>query len=131
MTKRILRRKVIIREYDYEKVKHQALTPFKTFEYMPLYDRAEFTPLNQDTLEKLQLTEILKGKKSPITEVSINLKNPALLLYNLKDFLYNEKYFEWDVDVDEEGFLCVQARKNTPRSRLGWAIFEKDLSCKI
>ena len=131
MTTRILRRKVIIREYDFEKIKSQALMPFKIYDYVTLYDRAEFTPLNQDNLEKLQLAEILKGRKSPISEVSINLKNPALLLYNLKDHLYNERYFEWDVTVDDEGYLCVQARKNTPLSRLGWAVFEKDLTCKI
>lgn len=127
---KVLRRKVIIREYDYIKLVEQAMMPVKAGNDYVLYDRASFLPLSQDTLEKLKISEILKGKHSPLVEVSLNLKQPALLLYNLKDHLYNQKYFEWNVDLDEEGYICVQSRKNTPRSRLGWAVFEKDLTCK-
>jgi hypothetical protein len=132
MTTRTLRRRVIIREYDFEKVKNQAIGVNYYFNVgNSLYDRAEFIPLNQDTLEKLKLTELLKGKTGPLTEVRTNMKNPALLLYNLKDYLYDQKYFEWNVDLDDEGYICVQARKNTPRTRIGWAIFEKEIVCRI
>lgn len=123
MKTRLLRRKVLIREYDYEKVREQAIPV--------LYDRTEFTPLNKDSLEKLKLVDLLKGRHTPITEVSLNLKHPALTLYELKDYLYNEKYYNWNVTLDEEGYICVQARKNTPISRIGMGIFEKDIKCRI
>lgn len=132
MKNRVLRRKVIIREYDFEKVKEQSLRPMKCMGISEtLYDRVSFLPLNQENLEKLKMVDILKGKNSPMTDARWNYKNPALLLYDLRDYLYNDNYYEWMVTTDEEGFLCVQARKNTPISRLGWGVFEKDLTCRI
>ena len=130
MTKRTLRRKVIIREYDFHKVKADALSVGFATQYV-LYDRAEFVPLNQENLEKLKLVEILKGKANAISKIDSSLKNPALLLYNLKDYLYNEKYIDWQVTIDEDGYLCVQSRKNTPKTRIGWGVFEKDYECRI
>jgi hypothetical protein len=130
VTKRTLRRKVIIREYDFNKVKADALSVGFATQYV-LYDRAEFMPLNQETLEKLKLVEMLKGKANAITKVDSSLKNPALLLYNLKDYLYDERYIDWQVTIDEDGYLCVQSRKNTPKTRIGWGVFEKDLESRL
>jgi hypothetical protein len=131
MALRTLRRRVIIREYDYNKVRDQALGGL-IYDGMALYDRAEFTPLNQEALEKLKVVEILKGKKStPLLEADLDLKKPALLVSQLRDYLYDSRYYNWSVTTDDDGFLCVQARKNTPKSRLGWAVFEKDLESRI
>lgn len=126
---RTLRRKVIIREYDFNKVKEQAFAPIGISD--TLYDRASFLPLNQDNLEKLKVEEILRGKTTVLKSLDWNLKMPAVLVAQLKDHLYNNRYYDWQVTIDEEGYLCVQARKNTPKSRLGWGIFEKDLKCRI
>lgn len=131
MTQRTLRRKVLMREYDYKKTKERAMMPLRQFEYVSLYDRCEFIPLNQEGLEKLQLLDILKGKDTPLLDPSLDLSRPAMLLFKLKDYLYNEKYHEWMVTTDSEGVVCVQSRKNTPISRIGMAIFEKDYECKI
>jgi hypothetical protein len=129
MKTRTLIRKVIIRETDFEKVKKQAFIPLGVD---VLYDRAEFIPLNQEALEKLKVVEILKGKKNtPLLEADLDLKKPALLVSQLRDYLYDNRYYIWHVTVDEDGFLCVQARKNTPKSRLGWAVFEKDLESRL
>jgi len=130
MTKRTLRRKVIIREYDFHKVKADALSVGFATQYV-LYDRAEFTPLNQENLEKLKLIDILKSKKSVLSTTELNLQFPAMTLYQLRDYLYNEKYYNWDVTIDEDGYLCVQSRKNTPKSRIGWGVFEKDLESRL
>ena len=130
MKKRTLRRKVIIREYDFNKVKADALSVGFATQYV-LYDRAEFMPLNQETLEKLKLVEVLKGKENVLTKVDSSLKNPALLLYNLKDYLYDERYINWQVSIDEDGYLCVQSRKNTPKTRIGWGVFEKDFESRL
>jgi hypothetical protein len=126
MAVRTLRRKVIIREYDFVKVREQAFTPLL---FESLYDRAEFLPLKKDDLEKQNLLKIMKEpeKSNPFKPTEI----PALFLFNVKDFLYNEKYIDWNAEYDDEGYIWVQARKNTPRSRLGWAVFEKDLVSRL
>lgn len=120
MAIKILRRKVIIREYDFNKVKHNA-------QKLSLYDRMSFVPLNEDNLEKLKLQEILRGKTGIMTTVDIDFEMPRKLVRELKDYLYSDQYYHWKITVDEEGYLCVQSRKNTPTTRLGWGIFEKDI----
>lgn len=130
MAIRTLRRKVIIREYDFNKVRDQALGGL-IFDGMALYDRAEFTPISQENLEKLKVVEILKGKTSKLSEVELDLKRPAILVAQLRDYLYSDKYYQWKVTVDDDGYICVQARVNTPRSRLGWAVFEKDMESRL
>lgn len=129
MRTRTLRRRVIIREYDFNRVRDEAFSVIMG--EGTLYDRAEFTPLNEDNLEKLKLVELLKGKSSILANTNLNLEIPALTLYQLKDYLYSEKYCNWTVTIDQEGYLCVQARKNTPKSRIGWGVFEKDTVCRI
>jgi hypothetical protein len=131
MAIRILKRKVIIREYDYHKIADQALRIGLYADNMSLYDRVSWTPLNQDNLEKLKLIELLKGKAGPITKVDIDLTMPAMLVAQLKDYLYDEKYYHWNISIDSEGYMCVQSRKNTPKTRLGWGVFEKDIKCRI
>ena len=128
---RTLKRKVIIREYDFNKLKERALLVGAFCDDVALYDRASFVPLNQTNLEKIKLQEILRGKTSPIADANWNLSIPAILLFHLKDYLYNEKYYDWNVTIDEEGYICVQSRKNTPKTRIGWGVFEKDLTSKL
>ncbi len=132
MAIRTLRRKVIIREYDFNRVRDQAFAPLAMMGVLDsLYDRAEFTPISQDNLEKLKLVEILKGKTTKLSEIELDLQRPAILVAQLRDYLYDVKYYRWNVTVDEEGYVCVQARKNTPKTRLGWAVFEKDLESRL
>lgn len=132
MAIRTLRRKVIIREYDFNKVRDQAFAPLSYMGILDtLYDRAEFIPLNQDNLEKLKVVEILKGKHSTLKDIRWENTMPSRLVAQFKDYLYNTRYYDWQVTIDEEGYICVQARKNTPKSRLGWGIFEKDLESRL
>lgn len=132
MAIRTLRRKVIIREYDFNKVRDQAFAPLACMGILDtLYDRAEFIPLNQDNLEKLKVVEILKGKHSTLKDIRWENTMPSRLVAQFKDYLYNTRYYDWQVTIDEEGFICVQARKNTPKSRLGWGVFEKDLESRL
>ena len=122
MKTRTLRRRVIIREYDFAAMQGQALE---------LYDRTSWIPLDYDALEKLKLVEILKGKCNPLTDILPDLSHPGLMIYQLRDYLYDNRYYEWHIDLDDNGYLCVQARKNTPKTRLGWGVFEKDLTSRI
>ena len=130
MAIKTLRRRIIIREYDLIRVRREALAPLATMGIIDsLYDRVSWTPLNLDNLEKLQLQEILKGKTTPLADVKWNLKHPATLLFKLQEYVYDKKYYKyWKTTIDDEGYLCVQARSNTPKSRLGWGVFEKDIS---
>jgi hypothetical protein len=126
MKKRTLRRKIIIREYDFERVRDQAFRPLGI---CTLYDRAEFVPLNKDALEHENLIKLLKNgeNKNLFKPTSV----PAIFLFNIKDHLYDQKYIEWHSEYDDEGYIWVQARKNTPRTRLGWGVFEKDLESRL
>lgn len=128
MKTRTLKRRVIIREYDFEKVKAQAFAPIGFMVDVKLYDRAEFIPLKLDEMEQLHLVNILKGKDIHMYE---NLTFPSVLLFKLKDYLYDEKYIDWNPEYDADGYVWVQARKNTPRTRLGWGIFEKELVSRL
>jgi hypothetical protein len=130
MAIRTLCRRVIIREYDFKKVKAESIS-IGFASQIVLYDRMTFTPLNEDALEKIKLLEVLKGKTGPLTEIDWDLKRPQLLVYQLRDYLYNDRYYHWRITADEEGYVCVQARKNTPKSRIGWGVFEKDLESRL
>jgi len=130
MALRTLRRKVIIREYDFNKVAQEATGVHH--DGQSLYDRVSFLPLNEENLEKLKVVEILQGKEHTVLLKSDwNNNVPAMMLYQLRDYLYDKRYYDWRVTIDDQGFICVQARKNTPKTRLGWGVFEKDLACRI
>lgn len=130
MAIRTLRRRVIIREYDYKKVAEQA-TGFY-YDGQALYDRVSFLPLNEENLKQIKVIEILKGKEhTPLLASEWNHNIPAMMLFHLKDYLYDERYYNWNVTIDDDGYICVQARKNTPISRIGYGVFEKDYKSKI
>jgi len=130
MALRTLRRKVIIREYNFNKVAQEATGVHH--DGQSLYDRVSFLPLNEENLEKLKVVEILQGKEHTVLLKSDwNNNVPAMMLYQLRDYLYDKRYYDWRVSIDDQGFICVQARKNTPKTRLGWGVFEKDLACRI
>lgn len=122
MKHKLLRRRCIIREYDYSKIAREALD---IFEGQPLYDRVSFEPITRDALEKQALLCLLKGQDrwqrfSPT-------RYPIHTLELFKDYLYDTRYLGWTASYDELGCMCIQSRANAPRTQLGWAVFEKDL----
>ena len=122
MTHRLLRRRCIIREYDYQRVSREALD---LFEGQPLYDRVSFEPISRDSLEKQSLLFLLKGQNS--WNRFVPGRYPIHTLELFKDHLYDRKYLTWTATYDNEGQMWIQSRVNTPRTRLGWGVFEKDL----
>lgn len=116
-----LRRRCVIREYDFKHVRGEALSTCYGY---AIYDRAEFTPLTKENIEQEYLVSVLKGKEfKPFKDV----KYPTSLMYALKDYLYNQRYFSWNTWFDQDNCLVIQPRKNVAPSRLGWAVFEKDI----
>lgn len=110
-----LRRKCIIRHYDFVKLVQQ---------YVPdLYHAAEFVPFTLRELEQERLLLVLKDTDQTRLHVE-DLEYPRNYLQAMHDYLYHEKYIDWFSDYDEAGYMWIQSRANTPRSLLGWGIFE-------
>lgn len=124
MTTRTLRRRVIIRETDFEKVRRRAFLPIGVD---VLYDRAEWRPITREEIERDMIIRGLKGEEMP--RGGSWLIPEDYLLYN-QDRLYNDRYTAWAACYDRDGFMTVQAKKNLPVVRLGWAVFEKDLESR-
>ena len=115
-----IRRRVLIREYDYRKMVTNAYGGV-IFDGMMLYDKSEFVPLTKTLIEQEETWAILGSKRHVWQYASRGVKD---IFYGMKDYLYNPRYMEWKTTWDEDEYLCVQARSNTPRSRIGWATFE-------
>lgn len=111
-----LRRKTIIRESDFDK-KIRAHIPL-------LYNRAEFTPIKVQELERDHVFKILKDDPSVNQNFRVDFKNPRNILFHYRDYVYNPRYKEWILEIDNEGYILVQSRKNVQPSRLGWAVVE-------
>jgi hypothetical protein len=113
-TKKLVRRRVLIREYDYER----KLKPKAKW----LYSNITFEPINQATLEQEYMWATLQDKHPPRT-----LSIPALLSWvnnSGTGIVYSLKYHNYDYAWDSNGDAVIWYAVNKPRSRLGWAILE-------
>ncbi len=124
---RVLRRRVIIREYDFIKLRAQAFAPLSCMGITDtLYDRAEFLPFTEESLSKDYMMMLLGSRQ--IKNLKPMKGHPANWLADMSDYLYNKKYIDYHPEIDkEDGFIYVRARKNTPRTKIGWGVFEKDI----
>ena len=127
---KLLRRKIIIRQYDFDKIKTKVTA--KIDRYETLYDRATFTPITKDELEKEYLIFLLTkdevvGKTQNVMDHWKPIEFPSSYLWHMKKNLYNEDYARWDCRFDENSYLLVRYNKGTPETKLGWAVFEKEL----
>lgn len=115
---RILRRRCIIREYDFNKI-------LKKDPDRILYDTYEFEPFTKLRLEQQSMWHTLKG---------VNVRDwiienpPRSNLRRLQDSLYDKRYLDWDCWFTADGYILIQARKNAPQTKLGWAIMTKDFT---
>lgn len=113
-TKKLIRRRVLIREYDYEKkLKPQAKW---------LYSNISFEPINRTILEQEYMWATLQNKNPPKT-TSI----PALLSWVNSSGIgtvYSLRYSNYDYAWDSNGDAVIWYAVNKPRSRLGWATLE-------
>ena len=125
MRHKLLRRRCIIREYDYVSVAREAR---ELIAGQPLYDRVSFEPITRDSLEKQSLLLLLKDNHRWHDYVPSCYPINTLVLF--RDYLYNSRYLTWTATYDQEGQMWIQSRVNTPRTRLGWGVFEKDLYLK-
>ena len=113
--KKYLRRRVIIREYDFLKIYNYSLK---------LYDSAEFEPITLKQLEHEHLLKVISGTKLPQPLYHGEYHYPKNYLYEMSNFLYDRKYVDWFSKYDADGYMYIQSRPNRPESMLGWATFE-------
>jgi hypothetical protein len=129
MALRTLKRRIIVRENDFQKVKTQAFSVVTLIDVLGgFYDRADWTPLTKEAIEKEMIIKGLKGEMMPRGG---NWLIPEDYLLYFQDNLYNKRYCHWNPRYDEDGYLVVQSKKNLGPVRLGWGIFEKDLESRI
>jgi len=121
---KIVRRRVIIREYDYNKLVKLAIPEY--------YTTSEFNPIVLQELERDHMFDVLKtGDARLVKRINridgmkpIVYSHPQSVLNYFANHLYSTDYIRWLAEYDEHGFMWIQARKNTPRTKLGWGIFE-------
>ena len=117
-----VRRRVLIRELDYNKMIHRhGNYGGIVFDGMLLYNTTQFEPVSRDSIEKEIVWTELQGQRRHWQYFDRGIRQ---IFHGMKDYLYNPKYAAWRVFWDEHGYLCVQARSNTPSSRIGWGVFE-------
>ena len=117
-----LTRTVIIREYDFKKICQRAV-PGSIYVKNGLYDRANFEPCLRVALEQECVIRILQGK-TPHHPYPLPAGVDSLL-YTLKDRLYNQEYVNWHQEEDEQGHIWIWCKRSTPKTRLGFATFER------
>jgi hypothetical protein len=122
----LLSRKIIMREYDF--IKELQPVPMKSGGHYSLYDRAYFTPITKDGLEKEYLIHVLTEKVSGDSWKPTH--TPAKYLYDMKKRLYSESYVKWQFRFCDDGYIWIRYNKNTPETKLGWGIFEMDIKTK-
>jgi hypothetical protein len=121
--KKTLRRRVLIREYDYRK----KLLP----QSRGLYDRVEFTPITRTSNEQEYMWAVLNNRRIEIYgEMQFDPADLQTFMYNqkIRSQLYSKQYLEYHVywhPVD--GTAVIYSRADRPSSVLGWAVLEKDL----
>ena len=117
---RPIRRRVLIRESDYQRMVTNAYGGI-VFDGMMLYNHSEFDALTQTKIEQEIAWAVLQNRRHVWQYASRGVKN---IFFGMKDYLYNPRYADWRSFWDDQGYLCVQARSNTPVSKVGWATFE-------
>jgi hypothetical protein len=121
-----LRRRIIIRQYDYTDMVKRAIPTW--------YHTSSFEPITLKELEQEYLLALLSEKKSQMLLAPSRYcppneqyyQYPQSYLWQMQNFLYDKNYVKWFSEYDEDGYMWIQARKNTPKTLLGWATFEYD-----
>ena len=107
-----LRRRVLIRQYDFDRM-HKRAVPRH-------YDTGTFEPITRDAIEKEKIWNELRSR--PRTWLYYG-RDIDQILDGMKDYTYNSQYLRWKKSWNEQGVLCVQSRSNHPPSPLGWGTF--------
>jgi len=111
-----LRRKIIIRQYDFHRIQSRA---------RQVYDTVSFEPITLKEIEHEHLLRVLNGTKLPEPMYG-EYHYPRNYLYAMQNYLYDKSYVDWFSNYDDDGYMYIQTKRNAPESMLGWATFEYD-----
>lgn len=105
------KRRVIIREDDYVKVKKQLAKE---------YQRVEFTPFTKNFFERRVTFYALKGKNYLANQYA-HYEYPANMLSRFTSFkLHDRRYPSWLAKYNENGEMVIRAGLRQPESRVGY-----------
>jgi hypothetical protein len=105
------KRRIIIREADFEKVKSKLKKD---------YQQVSFTPLTQGYFEKRVTYYALKGK-GYLADQFAHYPWPANMLGRLTGFkLHDRRYPQWLVRYNSSGEMTIKAGLRQPESVLGY-----------
>lgn len=116
MDMKTLKRRTLIRESDFRRIRARALR---------LYDRVEFTPVSCKEIEQEYLLGVLKSNSNHHKDSPPNLQYPRSYLRTIKHKLYDVNYAEW-LSYQDNDLIYVKSRANARPSCLGWVTFERD-----
>lgn len=111
-----LRRKIIIRQYDFHRIQSRA---------RQVYDTVSFESITLKEIEHEHLLRVLNGTKLPEPMYG-EYHYPRNYLYAMQNYLYDKSYVDWFSNYDDDGYMYIQTKRNAPESMLGWATFEYD-----
>jgi hypothetical protein len=121
--KKTLRRRILIRSYDYEK----KLRP----QSHGLYDRVEFTPITRLSNEQEYVWAVLNGRViETYGELPFDPTNLQTFMHNqkIRGQLYSTQYLDYQTYWHpDDGTAVIYSRAYCPVCVLGWAVLEKDL----
>lgn len=104
------KRRIIIREYDYNK-------ELKALEKK--YESVSFTPLKKEYFERRATYFALKGKQYLADQYSYHEYPNSMLSRFTNLNLYNRSYPGWLVKFDADDYLTIRAGLRQPESKLG------------
>jgi hypothetical protein len=113
MAVKLLRRRTLIREIDFDKIHRRCAE---------LYTRVSWQPISISDLEQLVILDVLRGKLESINDRSLSAKE---MLNYFRPQLWNQDYVRAQVTV-QDNRVMVRYNRASPRCQLGWMECEFD-----
>jgi hypothetical protein len=117
MAVKLLRRRTLIREIDFDKIRRRCES---------LYTRVSWQPITMGDLEQLVMFDVLRGKLGSLDSAKFtHVWNAKEMLNYFRPQLWDKDYVKARVCV-EDNLVMVEYRRTSPRCRLGWMECEFD-----
>jgi hypothetical protein len=107
MAVKFLRRRTLIREIDFDKIRRRCEA---------LYTRVSWQPITMNDLEQLVILDVLRGKLESINDRSLSARE---MLNHFRPQLWDKDYVRAQVTV-QDNRVMVRYNRASPRCRLGW-----------
>ncbi len=117
MAVKLLRRRTLIREIDFDKIRRRCQT---------LYTRVSWQPVYMSDLEQLVMFDILRGKLGSLDSAKFtHVWNAKEMLNYFRPQLWDKDYVRAQITV-QDNRVMVRYNRASPRCQLGWMECEFD-----